>query len=164
MSTLIRSVFALGYLAATAALTPSTAWAETYWDDLTWQQRPLVLVQGGTDADVWAGRLRADRCALVERRIHWLVIDEDGAVSRPFGGAESTSFESRPLDAPAATTVRERVGWSRGDETRLLLFGLDGQRKYAGVPESLDTIWSLIDRMPMRRAELAREPDECRDD
>ncbi|MFO7582052.1 DUF4174 domain-containing protein [Guyparkeria sp.] len=161
MNRLNRFAPAMVFFAATVALIPSTALAETYWDRLEWQVRPLVLVEGGPEADAWAERLLADRCALAERRIHWLGIDESGTVRRRFDGSETTEFESTRLDDAAAAIVRERVGWSTGDDTRLFLFGLDGQRKYAGLPESLETIWSLIDRMPMRRAELAESPGEC---
>ncbi|MFN2381748.1 MAG: DUF4174 domain-containing protein [Guyparkeria sp.] len=156
-------------LAATVALFPLAAGAETYWDKLEWQVRPLVLVEGGThsdreadhDADHWVKRLEADRCALAERRIHWLVIDADGAVWRRFDGSDGSEFEATQLDRAAADVVRDRLGWSRGDPSRLVLFGLDGQEKYRGRPDALQTIWSLIDRMPMRRTELAREPDDC---
>lgn len=161
MSRLSRFVPALVCLAATVAQTPATAWAETYWSKLEWQVRPLVLVDGGPEAADWTKRLLADRCALAERRIHWLVIDRDGAVWRRFDGGEAAEFESTRLDEVGATIVRERSDWSSGDDTRLLLFGLDGRRKYSGRPDSLETIWALIDRMPMRRNELAREPDDC---
>ncbi|MFP4463228.1 MAG: DUF4174 domain-containing protein [Guyparkeria sp.] len=161
MSRLARFVPALASLAA--AVIPTTAVAESYWDTLEWQVRPLVLVEGGPEADDWTGRLLGDRCALVERRIHWLVIEENGTVQRRFDGGETAEFESTTLDEEAASNVRERVGWSSGDGTRLQLFGLDGQEKYRGQPDGLDTIWSLIDGMPMRRAEMGREPDDCRD-
>ncbi len=158
MSRRARSAPTLLCLAASAVLIPSTVAAESYWDTLEWQLRPLVLVKGGPEADVWTERLLADRCALAERRIHWLVIEEDGAVWRRFDGND---YESTRLGRRSASMVRERVGWTSGDDTRLLLFGLDGQRKYRGRPDSLDTIWSLIDRMPMRRTEMARDPDDC---
>lgn len=161
MSRLVRFAPALVSLAATLAAIPSTALAESYWDKLEWQVRPLVLVEGGSSTTNWADRLLNDRCALAERRIHWLVIDEDGAVWRRFDGGDAADFELTRLDERAATSVRDRVGWSGGDDTRLLLFGLDGQRKYSGRPDALETIWALIDRMPMRRNELAREPDDC---
>ncbi|WP_322522158.1 DUF4174 domain-containing protein [Guyparkeria halophila] len=161
MSRLMRFVPTLACLAATAFAAPSIAWAANYWDKLEWQVRPLVLVEGGSSADNWTDRLLNDRCALAERRIHWLVIEEDGAVWRRFDGGEAADFESTRLDEGAAASVRDRVGWSSGDDTRLLLFGLDGQRKYSGRPDALETIWALIDRMPMRRNELAREPDDC---
>ena len=163
MNRLIRTVPALTCLAATAALTPLSASAEAYWDELAWQVRPLVLVKEEADAEAegWTERLLAERCALAERRIHWLVIDGNGAVWRRFDGNEASNFETTRLEEAAAAVVRRRVGWSEGDETRLMLFGLDGQEKYVGRPEALDTIWSLIDRMPMRRAELARDPDDC---
>ncbi|MFW6322791.1 MAG: DUF4174 domain-containing protein [Guyparkeria sp.] len=163
MSRLTRLVPARAAFAATVGLTPSAAWAGNYWDDLAWQVRPLVLVGGEADANAatWAERLEADRCALLERRIHWLDIREDGTVVRRFDGSDTAGFEATRLDVQAAATVRERVGWSPGDEARLVLFGLDGQEKYRGRPDSLDTIWSLIDRMPMRRDEVVREPDDC---
>ena len=150
MSRFVRFAPALVSLAATFAVMPSIALAGSYWDTLKWQARPLVLVEGDSSTANWADRLLNDRCALAERRIHWLVIEEDGAVWRRFDGGET-----------AASSVRDRVGWSRGDDTRLMLFGLDGQRKYSGRPDGLETIWALIDRMPMRRNELAREPDDC---
>ncbi|MFP4640466.1 MAG: DUF4174 domain-containing protein, partial [Guyparkeria sp.] len=93
--------------------------------------------------------------------IHWLEVREDGTVVRRFDGSDTAGFETTRLDEQAAATVRERVGWSSGDEPRLVLFGLDGQEKYRGRPDSLDTIWLLIDRMPMRRAEIAENPDDC---
>lgn len=82
MSRSVRFVSALVCLAASGAFIPSTAAAETYWDRLEWQVRPLVLVAGGPSADNWIERLRGERCALAERRIHWLVIEEDGTVDR----------------------------------------------------------------------------------
>lgn len=156
-----RSVPLLAALAAAMSVVAPSAWAGSYWDDLAWQGRPLVLVEGGPDADDWTERLRRDRCALAERRIHWLVIDEDGAVWRRFDGTDQADVEQTRLGEAAAREVRDRVGWSAGEESSLVLFGLDGQEKYRGRPDSLDTIWSLIDRMPMRRAEMARKPDDC---
>ena len=161
MSRFVRFAPALASLAAILAVIPSIALAESYWDKLEWQVRPLLLVEGRSSTDDWINRLMNDRCALAERRIHWLVIEEGGAVWRRFDGGEAADFELTKLDEAAASSVRERVGWSGGDDTRLLLFGLDGQRKYSGRPDSLETIWALIDRMPMRRNELAREPDDC---
>ncbi|WP_410473427.1 DUF4174 domain-containing protein [Guyparkeria sp. TX1] len=161
MLRLVRFVPAWVCFVVSVGVVPSTAVADTYWDKLKWQVRPLVLVEGGPEADKWTERLRDDRCALAERRVHWLVIDEEGAVWRRFDGGETADFESTRLDKSAATIVRDRVGWSSGNDTRLLLFGLDGQRKYSGRPDALETIWALIDRMPMRRTELARDPDDC---
>ena len=133
-----------------------------YWQSLAWQYRPLVMVAGADSrASDWESRLSANRCALTERRIHWLVIRPDGSVWRRFAGEESADFEDTRLDESAGAQLRRRAGWEPDAASRLLLFGLDGQRKYAGQPESLDTIWALIDRMPMRRAELEHEPDRC---
>lgn len=147
---------------AMAAAKPSLA--SGYWQALQWEYRPLVWLKApGDDATDWAARLQADRCALVERRIHWLEIRADGSVWRRFAGEQGSRFESIRLPSPAADTVRRKAGWEEGAAGRLLLFGLDGRRKYAGQPTSLDEIWALIDRMPMRRAELQRNPDDCAD-
>ena len=133
-----------------------------YWQALQWQQRPLVLVDGGDGrAAAWRERLRADRCALDERRIHWLVVRPDGSVWRRIDGGRSAGFERSRLDPVTAADVQRRVDWQPGADSRLWLFGLDGREKYAGRPETLDVIWSRIDAMPMRRAEMAREPDDC---
>ena len=147
-----------------APVTATTVFAadQGYWQALEWQQRPLVLVDGqdGRVAE-WEGRLLADRCALEERRIHWLVVRPDGNVWRRFDGGRAGDFERTRLDSAAAADVKHRVDWQPGAGSRLWLFGLDGREKYAGRPETLEVIWSRIDAMPMRRAEMAREPDDC---
>lgn len=136
-----------------------------YWEGLAWQHRPLLLVVGtgrraDAQADQWEARLLANRCALGERRIHWLEVREDG-VWRRFAGEQGSTFETTRLEEAAAESVRRRVKREADGSVRLMLFGLDGQRKYVGHPQSLEPIWSLIDRMPMRRAELERDPDRC---
>ncbi|MCL7751623.1 DUF4174 domain-containing protein [Guyparkeria hydrothermalis] len=158
-----RTVPLLAVLATALSVVAPSAWAGDYWEELAWQVRPLVLVDGDGSADDWAERLLAARCAMAERRIHWLTIGADGRVWRRFGGTDEAQVERTRLDESAAGDVRDQVGWSAGDKTALVLFGLDGQEKYRGRPDSLETIWSLIDRMPMRRAEMAREPDDCAD-
>ena len=136
-----------------------------YWEALEWQHRPLLMVIGSTNraeaqGREWEDRLLANRCALAERRIHWIEVRHEG-VWRRFSGDEGAQFERTRLDAAAEAFVRTRVQRKPDGSARLLLFGLDGQRKYVGQPQSLEPIWSLIDRMPMRRAELKREPDRC---
>ena len=137
-----------------------------YWQAMAWQQRPLLMVIGdgnraARQARDWEKRLLSSRCTLAERRIHWLEVRESG-VWRRFAGDEGATFERTRLAKAAAERVRQRVLRKPDGSARLLLFGLDGQRKYVGHPRSLDTIWSLIDRMPMRRAERERDPDDCR--
>lgn len=158
MSVSFRFVFVP--LLAVVATAPASA--EDYWQALAWQQRPLVMIAGGDDrAAAWEGRLLASRCALAERRIHWLEVRRDG-VWRRFAGDEAAAFESTRLGEGAAASVLQRVAGLNDGASRLVLFGLDGQRKYVGQPESLEPIWALIDRMPMRRAELERDPDRCK--
>jgi len=136
-----------------------------YWSTLEWQHRPLLMVIGTgkraeKQAREWEARLLASRCALAERRIQWLVV-RNGGVWRRFAGDDAARFEHTRLDEAAARSVRRQVLRRSDGSARLLLFGFDGERKYIGQPRSLDTIWSLIDRMPMRRAELERRPDRC---
>jgi len=135
---------------------------DTYWQPLEWQQRPLVLVDGQDErATEWENRLLADRCALNERRIHWLVVRADGSVWRRFDGGRAGDFERSRLDPAAAADVKRRVDLQPEAASRLWLYGLDGREKFAGRPETLAVIWSRIDVMPMRRAEMARDPDDC---
>ncbi|KTG16132.1 MULTISPECIES: DUF4174 domain-containing protein [unclassified Guyparkeria] len=136
-----------------------------YWQALEWQHRPLLMVIGtGNRAAArgrqWEDRLLASRCALAERRIHWLEV-RPGGVWRRFAGDEEAQFERTRLTDAAEAVVRQRVRRKPDGSARLLLFGLDGERKYVGQPSSLEPILALIDRMPMRRAELEREPDDC---
>ena len=154
--------FRLAFVPLIALVASASASADGYWQALEWQQRPLVLVDGEDDRGAaWEERLLADRCALDERRIHWLVVRADGSVWRRFDGGRAGEFERSRLDPAAATDVKRRVDWQPGARSRLWLFGLDGREKYAGRPETLDVIWSRIDAMPMRRAEMARDPDDC---
>ncbi len=151
-------------LIAVAMTVAKPSLASDYWQALQWEHRPLVSVIGaGDDGANWAADLQANRCALVERRIHWLEIHPDGSVWRRFAGEPGSRFESTRLPSSAADTVRGKAEWEQDVTSRLLLFGLDGRRKYAGQPASLDQIWALIDRMPMRREELRRDPDDCID-
>ena len=155
-------LLALSLLSGNALAGAAPSGDGDYRKSLAWEYRPLVMVDGAdARSSDWEARLEANRCALAERRIHWLVIRPDGSVWRRFLGEEGADFETTRLDEPAQTQVQRLAAWEPGAESRLLLFGLDGQRKYAGQPQSLETIWSLIDRMPMRRAELARDPDDC---
>jgi len=164
MSFPVQLVLAMTLFSGTGSAADSAPGAE-YWQALEWQHRPLLMVVGSGERETqrvrdWEDRLLANRCALAERRIHWLEIREDG-VWRRFAGDHSAGFESTRLGQRAAESVRQRVAGLGDGASRLALFGLDGQRKYLGQPESLEPIWSLIDGMPMRRAELARDPDDC---
>lgn len=156
---------ALALLTGSAPAAAGPDDGQGYWQALAWQHRPLLMVVGNThraaeQARRWEASLLASRCALAERRIHWLELREDG-VWRRFAGDQASSFEKTRLQASAAENVRQRVLRTPDGSARLLLFGLDGERKYVGHPRSLDTIWDVVDRMPMRRAELEREPDQC---
>ncbi|MCL7743515.1 DUF4174 domain-containing protein [Guyparkeria hydrothermalis] len=155
----------LALLSGSGPAAAGPAEGQGYWEALAWQHRPLLMVVGtgrraSEQGSRWETRLLANRCALVERRIHWLEVRE-GGVWRRFAGDETAQFERTRLDGAAETSVRQRILRKPDGSARLLLFGLDGERKFVGHPRSLDTIWSLIDRMPMRQAELERDPDRC---
>lgn len=156
-----RTVPLRAALATALGVVVPSGGAPDYWEKLAWQVRLLVLVDGA--ADDRAERLLAARCAMDERRIYWLTIGADGQVWRRFGGTDEAGVERTRPEASAAGDVRDPVGWSVGDKPSLVPCGRDGQEKHRGRPDSLETIWSLIDRMPMRRAEVACEPANCAD-
>ena len=123
-------------------------------DALRWRRR-LVLVRAGTPSALDAlERLVAERaCGLAER---------DTDVYR--ASARSVvplSRDAVALDEAARATLLEKLDGADGD-VELVLIGKDGGvKERADDLAALDAFLDAIDAMPMRRAEMARDADDC---
>lgn len=130
-----RAGLALG-LALASGLPFAEPAAADRLDGLRWQARPVVVfAPSAADPRLadQAARFAAERSGLGERHMVVLTVTD------------------------AADPLRRRLGVT-GEGFRVLLVGKDGH--VAGrwsAPVDPDTLFALIDKMPMRRDEMRRE-------
>ncbi len=121
---------------------------------LRWEARVLLVFspeRADPRASAFDDALSRNACAVSERDIvTGLIVPGD---------------ESRIGDAAISAQVARDLGMELGvgsSEFQILLIGKDGgvKARYADVP-SLDTVFALIDGMPMRRREAAMQETGC---
>ena len=122
-------------------------------EQMRWNERVLVVASPrGLDAgsSLQVGRFLAARAGLVDRELR---------VVRLLGN-EAGRMAGRTLDGRTTRTLRER--WDLDDRSwSVALIGKDGgvKERWSKLVEP-ESVFELIDRMPMRRSELeARERD-----
>ena len=123
-------------------------------DALRWRRR-LVLARAATPAALDAlERLVAERaCELAERDTD--VYRVSGRSLVPLSG------EAAALDETARETLLGKMDGA-DDGVELVLIGKDGGvKERAEDVAALDAFLGAIDAMPMRRAERARDADDC---
>ena len=122
--------------------------------DYRWERRPL-LVFAPTNSDPRLveslSRLDADRCG---------VLDRDMVVGVLVGQGSST-LDGQVLDTEQVQRLTSRYGVGEPDFT-VVLIGKDGGEKLRvnEVPD-LQTVFAVIDGMPMRSREMAADPARC---
>ncbi len=110
---------------------------------------PLAAYRGAHRVIVALAPSPADPALAEQRRI----FDHLGAEGR----ARDLVLVVATDGTPDGVTLRRRFGGGGG--FRAVLVGKDGGAKLAsGVPLGRDTLFPLIDAMPMRREEMSREP------
>ena len=135
------------------ALGSATAVASDLGDYL-WQRRPLLLF-APTASDPrlveTLGRVEADQCGFVERDMVLGVMVVEG----------NSTLDGRPVDARESRRLAEQYGVGREDFT-VVLIGKDGGEKLRvdDVPD-LQTIYGVVDGMPMRSREASANPSRC---
>lgn len=140
-------------LVASAGLGSGTAVAAEL-GDYRWERRPLLLF-APTNSDPrlveTLSRIDADRCD---------VLDRDMVVGVVVGGGTST-LDGQVIDTQQAQQLMGRYGVGDTDFT-VVLIGKDGGEKWRvnDVP-SLQTVFAVIDGMPMRNREMAADPGRC---
>ena len=149
----MRWTLLLAALVASAGLGSGTAVAAEL-GDYRWERRPLLLF-APTNSDPrlveTLSRIDADRCD---------VLDRDMVVGVVVGEGTST-LDGQVIDSEQAQQLTGRYGVGDTDFT-VVLIGKDGGGKWRvnDVP-SLQTVFAVIDGMPMRSREMAADPGRC---
>lgn len=149
----LRSALILILLAAGAALGPAQAAAAELGDYL-WERRPL-LVFAPTDSDArlveTMRRIEATRCDFADRDMVLGKIVADG----------TSTLDGQAVDTAQAQRLAAEFGIG-ADSFSVVLIGKDGGEKLRvnDVPD-LQTIYAVIDGMPMRGREMSGDPGRC---
>ena len=119
-----------------------------------WSHRLLLVFfddASGSAVHAWRDALAASTCELTQRDliVAWLEAGRGG------------ELDGKTVSAARAATLGRELGVDAGDFA-VVLIGKDGDTKarYTGAPD-LPALLSLIDGMPMRRAEAARRGADC---
>ena len=123
--------------------------------DIKWQKRPLLIFAPDKEDQRLhqiRDNLRGKRCELEDRDIMIAVITQNGA----------SKLGDSPLTSEYVKQIRRRYAIA-GDQFAVVLIGKDGGEKYRSynLPD-LDEVFVLIDGMPMRQSEMARNAPACR--
>ena len=151
----MSKVFMIGLLIVLLQSLAHSNEDENVLSDLQWQAR-VLLVFSPDRADprsiAFADALSRNSCAVNERDI----------VSGYIVPGTTSRIADVSIGAEVARDLGNRFGIG-SSEFRILLIGKDGgvKARYAAVP-SLDTIFAVIDGMPMRRREAMAQDSRCR--
>ena len=149
----MRWTLLLAALVASAGLGSGTAVAAEL-GDYRWERRPLLLF-APTNSDPrlveTLSRIDASRCD---------VLDRDMVVGVVVGEGTST-LDGQVIDSEQVQQLTGRYGVGDTDFT-VVLIGKDGGEKWrANDVPSLQTVFAVIDGMPMRSREMAADPGRC---
>lgn len=149
----VRLTVVLFAVLASASLAPATAVAADL-DEYLWESRPLLLfapTAGDPRLVETLGRIEAGRCEFAERDMVLGVVVTAG----------SSTLDGQPIGPDESRQLAERYGVGRDDFT-VVLVGKDGGEKLRvdEVPD-LQTIYRVIDGMPMRSREANANPGQC---
>lgn len=149
----LRVVLVFAVLVTGTVLGSPTALASELGDYL-WQKRPL-LVFAPTEADPrladTRSRIDASRCDFVDRDMVLGVLVAQG----------TSSIDGQVIDRDESRRLAAQYGVG-ADTFTVLVIGKDGGEKLrtSNVPE-LQSIYDLIDGMPMRRSEMSTDRRQC---
>ncbi|MBB2989094.1 hypothetical protein FHR72_000551 [Mycolicibacterium iranicum] len=153
----MRSVVRLALLftvLVTSAVAVSAPALATELGDYLWQRRPLLLfAPADTDPRLveTLGRIEAGECEFADRDMVTGVVVREG----------TSTLGGEIIGADEAHELRAKYAIDTGAFTALLI-GKDGSEKFRvdGVPD-LQTIYAVIDGMPMRGNEIGSSPSGC---
>jgi len=116
-------------------------------EDFRWKNRLVILTAPSTDDPSLKKQLelfRDEDEGLRERDLRIIRIHKGG----------QSFVDSSPLDPESARNILKAAGLDTGSFT-FTLFGKDGTSKLSSpAPVSAEKLYSIIDRMPMRRREI----------
>ena len=116
-------------------------------EDLRWQYRVILIFARDQYLSNALNNLDEFKAEIEERDIAWFVLD-DNMLHTNYDGRLEDNLRQELMDSyftplPAETAVR--------------LIGKDGTVKSRSIDLDLEATFGLIDRMPMRRAEMRRK-------
>ena len=121
-----------------------------------WEHR-LLLIFAPSPSDQYVTALEKNLMAKSAD-----VLDRDLIVYRIF--ETGTSYSNRQMMPPEDAEYLRRRFKARSGEIRLILIGKDGGVKMAGDEKTtLQSVFDLIDTMPMRRQEMRKQKDARND-
>lgn len=140
-------------LATSAVLLPARAVAAELSDYL-WQRRPLLVFapsEGDPRLVETMRRIEATRCDFADRDMVLGRIVTEGA----------STLDGQAIDTGQARQLFSEFGIGAKDFS-VVLIGKDGGEKWRvnGVPD-LQTVYGVIDGMPMRGREMSADPGRC---
>ena len=112
-------------------------------DILEWTHRIILVSVDAQQKSENLQILEREKADIDERHIAWFLLSDDEILSN--------------LDAGLSPALHQFIRHEhfRNAETGWVLIGKDGGGKYRDSALDLDEIYRRIDRMPMRRAEMA---------
>ncbi|WP_158279767.1 DUF4174 domain-containing protein [Coraliomargarita sinensis] len=114
-------------------------------ESFRWEYRLILIYTPTEEIDGALAKLKAAEPEIKERHILWFVFSE----------RESRTNNSDPIEEDFRTEVLRHY-FEDGETTQLRLIGKDGGIKEKADKLILERIFSLIDAMPMRQAEMKR--------
>ncbi|MEH3130965.1 MAG: DUF4174 domain-containing protein [Mycolicibacterium neoaurum] len=123
-------------------------------DGYLWNHRPLLVFAPSADDSrliETLARIESSRCEFTSRDMVLAQVLADG----------TSMLDGRVLEAGAARQLAGRYG-VRDNGFAVLLIGKDGYQKLRvdAVP-NLQTVYAVIDEMPMRGQEMSENDSEC---
>jgi hypothetical protein len=115
---------------------------------LQWEKRVLLLFSGNSESRPLLSKLQARDSEIRDRDIAWFVLGESGIATN----------SEKPLAEPFADLIKERY-FSGNDGLEVVLIGKDGGVKGRYQELDLTAIFTRIDSMPMRQAEMRRQQE-----
>ena len=149
----IRAALSVIFLTTSAVLMPARA-AAAELSDYLWQRRPLLLFAPTETDPRLVGTMRriaASGCDFADR---------DMVLGRIVTDATST-LDGHVVGANQAQRLRSEFGIGANSFSAVLI-GKDGGEKLRvnDIPD-LQTIYAVIDGMPMRGSEMSADPGRC---
>lgn len=122
--------------------------------EFRWKNRPLFLfAPDHRDPDLQQVQrdIRQRSCDVADRDMVIGIFVERGR----------SRLDGKGISAGAAAMIRQQFGIIEGRFTVLLIGKDGGEKMRSHGPTHLNTVFSLIDAMPMRRTEMLARPARC---
>lgn len=122
--------------------------------DFVWQNRPLLLFapsEGDARLQQTKRELELRQCDLNDRDMLIGIITEQG----------QSRLNNQPISKSRAEELRDRYRIEPGQFAAILIGKDGGEKERVDTVPDLDSIFALIDGMPMRQDEMMQSPVDC---